>query len=66
MRGSVFLTGVLAILVVAHGRPRGVCTCQAMSVIVNTILLLLFFYRKRPLPIPLAPTTVMCVLDVRV
>ncbi|KAF0765479.1 Uncharacterized protein FWK35_00005880 [Aphis craccivora] len=39
---SCFLAAVLAILLVAHGRPRGV-SCLAVSV-VNAILLLLLYY----------------------
>lgn len=39
-----FLATVLAILVVAHGRPRGVCTCLAVSVIGNTIIMVFFFF----------------------
>lgn len=57
---SCFLAAVLAILLVAHGRPRGV-SCLAVSD-VNAILLLLLLYYGASLQPP--PTTF--VLDVRV
>lgn len=57
---SCFLAAALAILLVAHGRPRGV-SCLAVSV-VNAILLLLLLYYGASLRPP--PTTF--VLDVRV
>lgn len=59
-----FLAAVLAILLVAHGRPRGVC-CLVVSVVVNAILLLLLYHGAS------SPTAThllrsLFVLDVRV
>uniref|UniRef100_A0A2S2NHM8 Secreted peptide n=1 Tax=Schizaphis graminum TaxID=13262 RepID=A0A2S2NHM8_SCHGA len=64
---SCFLTAVLAILLVAHGRPRGVC-CLAVSVVVNAILLLLLLllFNHGPLSVHHHPPPMTFVLDVRV